>query len=133
MLEPKQPGIVLDAGALLAIEEGKLTDVLSKASALGLPIRVSGGAVAQAWRGGPRSARLAALLKKDIVVVAVDLIEARRIGELVARARFGRGGKPDVVDAHAALLARETQSLVYTSDPTDLSRYGVPSALIRKV
>lgn len=129
-----RPGIVLDTGALLAIEVGKLTDVLSKSNELGLPVRASGGAVAQAWRGGPRSARLAALLKKDIiVVVAVDLFVARRLGEFVARAQLKRAERPDIVDAHAALLARETRSLVYTSDPADLSRYGVPSELIRKV
>lgn len=131
--DAKRPGLVLDAGALLAIEAGKLTDVLGTANALGLPIRISGGAVAQAWRGGPRSARLAALLKKDVVVVPLDVTEARRLGEFITRAKFARRERPDIVDAHAALIARETRSLVYTSDGGDLARYGVPDALIRKV
>jgi hypothetical protein len=129
-----RPGLVLDAGALLAIEIGKLTDVLSQASAFGIPIRVSGGALAQAWRGGRRSARLAAALKKKVVrVIPLDTMEARRVGEFIARTISKRGKKPDVVDAHSAFLARETRSLVYTSDEDDLARYGVPADLIRAV
>lgn len=132
--DPKRPGLVLDAGALLAVEAGKLTDVLSKATALGLPIRVSGGAVAQAWRGGLRSARLGALLKQGVVlVIALDAGEARRLGEFIARVRSKRSRRPDVVDAHAALIARETRSLVYTSDAGDLALYGVPTAILRNV
>jgi len=128
-----RPGLVLDAGALLAVEAGKLTDVLSQADVLGLPIRLSGGALAQAWRGGPRSARLGALLKKRVIVVALDMLEARRVGEFIARARFKRTTRVDIVDAHAALLSRETRSLVYTSDERDLVRYGVPGSSIRRV
>jgi hypothetical protein len=131
--DAKRPGLVLDAGALLAVESGKLTDVLSKANAVGLPIRVSGGAVAQAWRGGPRSARLAALLKKNTIVIALDMVEARRLGEFITRVRLKRSERPDIVDAHAAFIARETRSLVYTSDTADLTRYGVPAAMIRRV
>ena len=125
---------MLDAGALLAIENGKLTDVLMQAHLSNLPVRLSGGALAQAWRGGPRSARLGALLKKDLVTVyALDALEARHVGELIARIGWKRRAKPDVVDAHTALLARMTRSLVYTSDAGDLARYGVPEAMIRSV
>lgn len=128
-----RPGLVLDTGALLAIEAGKLTDVLDQANALALPIRLSGGAIAQAWRGGPRSARLAALLKKDVIVVALDLLEARRVGEFITHAKLEPKAKPDVVDAHAAFLALETRSLVYTTDEGDLTRYGVPKSLICRI
>lgn len=128
-----RPGLVFDTGALLAVEEGRLTDVVRQAVACGLPIRVSGGVLAQSWRGGPRSARLSALLKKDVlVVVALDAMEARRVGEFVARAP-SNAGRADVVDAHVALMTRETSSLVYTSDLGDLVRYGVPRALVRRV
>jgi hypothetical protein len=134
MPDPARAGVVLDTGALLAIESGKLNDVLAQAYASNLPIRISGGAVAQAWRGGPRSARLAALLKQDVQVVALDLAEGRRVGELIARTIGGRRrGRPDVVDAHAALLGRETKSLVYTSDPDDIVRYGMAAERIRRV
>lgn len=134
-MAPDDPGagIVLDAGALLAVEAGKLTRVLVQAFALALPIRTSGAAVARAWRGGPRSARLAQLLKRDVIVVALDAFEGRRVGELIAHLRLPRGKRADVVDAHVALLARETASLVYTSDPDDLALYGVPPALLGRV
>jgi hypothetical protein len=126
--------LVLDTGALLAIESGKMTDVLSKANALGLPIRLSGGALAQAWRGGPRSARIAALLKqRGVIVVALDADEARRVGEFITQTRIARTSRLDLVDAHAAFLTRRTRSLVYTSDAEDLESYGVPPTLIRSV
>jgi len=134
-VEQPRAGVVFDAGALLAIESGKLTDVIAQCEAFRLPIRISGAALAQAWRGGPRSARLGALLRKNVIVVALDALEGRRVGELVAQVqgRALRSGEPDVVDAHVALLARETKSLVYTSDPDDLLCYGVPAALIQRV
>jgi len=132
LVDVSRPGIVLDAGALLSIEAGRLTDVLAEAHALGLPIRLSGGALAQAWRGGPRSARLAAVLKKGASVIALDSLEGRRVGEFIARRGPSRRAKPDVVDAHTALLTRETRSLVYTSDAEDLASYGVAEKWIRK-
>lgn len=134
MPDPSRPGVVLDAGALLAIEAGRLTDLLAEAHASKIPIRISGGAIARAWRGGPRSARLGALLKQDVQVAALDAFEGRRVGELVAREKGAkRKTRPDVVDAHTALLARETKSLVYTSDPDDIGRYGVAPERIRRV
>lgn len=134
MPDSSRPGLVLDAGALLAIEAGKLTDLLAEAHASKVPIRISGGAIAQAWRGGPRSARLAALLKQEVQVVSLDVLEGRRVGELIARvAGAKRKVRPDVVDAHTALLTRETRSVVYTSDPDDIGRYGVARERIRRV
>lgn len=127
------PGLVLDTGALLAVERGRLTAVLLEAESSRLPVRISGGAVAQAWRGGHRSARLAALLRKRVDVVALDELEGRRVGELIVRAKLPRKMKPDVVDAHAALMALMTRSLVVTSDPRDLLAYGVPSTLVMRV
>lgn len=126
--EPRRPGVVLDAGALLAVESGALTGVIDQAFAHHVPIRTSGAAVAQAWGGGPRSARLASLLKKNIVVVAIDALEGRRIGELIARLKLPRHVRPDVVDAHVALLTRETSSLLYTSDPDDRKRCADPTS-----
>jgi hypothetical protein len=131
--DPSRPGIVLDTGALLGIEAGRLTDVLAEAHALGIAVRLSGGAVAQAWRGGPRSARLGAFLKKGAIVVALDAVEGRHVGELIARARLQGRAKPDVVDAHSALITRATGSLVFTSDAADLAAYGVAEKRIRKV
>ena len=120
-------GIVLDAGALRALEKHdlKLIASLRVAHRLGLPIRVPAAALAQVWRGGPKSAPLARLLKQPVGVVSVDERAARHIGEFVASLRLTPGMKVDVVDAHVALTTRATKSLVYTIDPSDMLRYGV--------
>ncbi len=127
-------GIVLDAGALRAIERHDLalTVALATAHELGLPIRIPAVALAQVWRGGPRSAPLARLLKQPATVVGVDERTARQIGEFIATVRLPDGVRPDVGDAHVALTTRATQSLVFTSDPKDMARFGVDPRRIRK-
>jgi hypothetical protein len=89
--------------------------------------------LAQSWRGGPRSAALARLLKQPCTVVQIDERSARTIGEFVASLQLDEPMKPDIVDAHVALLERETRSLVWTSDPTDMARYKVDPSLVRRV
>lgn len=129
------PGLVLDAGALHALERRDLTLIvaLRLAHERLLPIRVPAGVVAQVWRGGPHDAPLARLLKQSINVVVVDAPTARRIGEFIAHLRLPQGTRPDIVDAHVALMARSTKSLVWTSDPVDMTLYGVPKSLIRAI
>jgi hypothetical protein len=129
------PGLVLDAGALQALEGRPIRMLvdLQRAYALGLPIRIPAGALAQSWRGGPRSAALARLLKQPCAVVEVDERSARQIGEFVASLHLPRGVKPDIADAQVALVARATASLVWTSDPDDLASYGVDPDFIRKL
>lgn len=108
--------IVLDAGALVALERGDRTlwaDM--KAAALaGIPITVPAGALAQVWRGTPRQARLArALAGCDIA--SFDAI-ARESGVLCGAARTG-----DAIDASVAITAHDIgANRLYTSDPTDL-------------
>jgi len=85
------------------------------------------------WRGGPRSAPLARLLKQPATVVVVDERAARQIGEFIARLRPPNDARDDVVDAHVALTTRATKSLVWTSDPKDMARYGVDQRFIRKI
>jgi predicted nucleic acid-binding protein len=121
----KPVGMVLDSGALLAIESGGFRDQLRFAHLHALPIRFSAGVLAQTWRGGSRGARLAAFMKQKIEVVALNTAEARRVGEFIAK-RVQHSTRPDIVDAHTAMLALSTRSLVYTSDIGDLERYGVP-------
>jgi hypothetical protein len=125
---------VLDAGALQALEQRHLRLLvdLRRANELGLPVRIPAGALAQSWRGGPRSATIARLLKQPCTVVQVDERAAREIGEFIASLRITET-KPDVVDAHVALLARSTRSLVWTSDPDDMARHRVDEDLIRRV
>jgi hypothetical protein len=129
------PGLVLDSGALQALENRPirlLTD-LKLAHDLRLPIRVPAGCIAQSWRGGPRSAALSRLLKQPCTVISVDERSAKEVGEFIARIRFLDSRKPDVVDAHVALTTRATKSVVWTSDPGDMKRYGVHSDFIRRL
>jgi hypothetical protein len=128
-------GLVLDAGALQALERRniRLLADLKRAGELGLPIRIPAGSLAQSWRGGPLSATLARLLKQACTIVQVDERSAKEIGEFLARCRLSDTEKPDVVDAHAALVARATRSLVWTSDPDDMLRYQVNADFIRRV
>jgi hypothetical protein len=135
--EPRAPtrGLVLDAGALQALERRHLrllTD-LKLAGELGLPIHIPAGALAQSWRGGPRSASIARLLKQRCNVVRVDERSAKEIGEFVASVGLPSGEKPDVVDAHVALVTRATRSLVWTTDPSDMVRYRVDAEFVRRV
>ena len=128
-----RPGLVLDAGALLALDRRnvRLLSDLKLAGELGLPIRIPAGSLAQSWRGGPRSATIARLLKQPSTVVKLDERSAKEIGEFLAHLAFPPGEKPDVVDAHVALLARATRSLVWTSDPADMTRHGVDPEFVR--
>jgi hypothetical protein len=128
-------GLVLDAGALQALETRniRLLADLKRASEFGLPIRIPAGSLAQSWRGGPRSASLARLLEHACTVVQVDERSAMEIGEFLAHVRLSESEKPDVVDAHVALVARATRSLVWTSDPGDMLRYQVNADFIRRV
>lgn len=127
--------MVLDAGALRALEhhDVALAAALRTAHRLDLPIRIPAAALAQVWRGGPRSAPLARLLRQLATVVSVDEPTARQIGEFIAAAQLPDGVRADVVDAHVALTTRATRSVVWTSDPEDMARYGVRAEQIRKL
>ncbi len=111
-------GLTLDTGALLAVERGdpRLRALLRRAVDHAIAIAVPAGAVAQAWRGGPRQARLAKLLADpEVDVPPLDELAARAVGLLC-----GRTGHRDVVDVHIALHARENGYAVVTSDPGDM-------------
>lgn len=111
-------GITLDTGALLALERGdvRVRALLRRATDNGIGLAVPAGVVAQAWRGGPRQARVARLLGDPSVQVPVlDDPTARAVGLLCRRT-----GHPDIVDVHVALHARERDQAVVTSDPDDL-------------
>ncbi len=108
--------LVLDAGAVIAAERGdrELLRLLKGERKLGRTPRTHGGVVGQVWRGGPRQARLAVMLK-GVDVVALDEDLGRRAGVLL-----GAAGSADVVDAALVLLAADGDELV-TSDPEDLA------------
>ncbi len=118
MTDPAPPGLTLDTGALLALERGdsRVRALLRTATSHELAIAVPAGVIAQAWRGGPRQARVARLLSDPAVSAPpLDELTARAVGVLC-----GRTGHADVVDVQVALHARQHSHHIVTSDPDDL-------------
>ncbi len=110
--------LVLDAGALVAIERGDrdLIAVIKRERGQGRSPTTHGGVVGQVWRDGHgRQANLARLLP-GVDVVALDDGLGRRAGVLL-----GQAAAKDVIDASVVLLARDGDD-IYTSDPEDLRR-----------
>lgn len=115
--------VVLDAGALIAIERGdqalRVYTLLAERGLINLT--TSAAVVAQVWRGGSRQTRLSRFLNSDLVSEEpLTAATSRRIGVLSAAT-----GAKDVVDGHVALLALERDALVLTSDAGDIARWGV--------
>ena len=113
-------GLTLAAGALIAIERNdrETTVLVRRTLALGLPIAVPAGVVAQVWRDGSRQVRIARVLNNEAVeIVALDDVEARRAGMLC-----GITGTADIVDASVVLCALARGHRIATSDPEDLRR-----------
>ncbi|HWM55852.1 MAG TPA: PIN domain-containing protein [Solirubrobacterales bacterium] len=109
-------GLVLDAGALIAFERAnrRAAAFIENALEIEADVVVPASALAQAWRGGPRSARLARLIagaESD----PLDEPRAKEIGE-----RLGSRGASDIADAHVVCSALEHQAAVITSDPADI-------------
>jgi len=109
-------GLTLDAGALIALDRGVERVVALVRGALndGRRITIPAGALAQAWRGGPQQARLAAFAGAA-TIDPLDEQAAKAAGVLC-----GRRGTADVVDASVVISARSRGDFVATSDPDDL-------------
>lgn len=111
--------LVLDAGALIAVERGdRATGALievARRQRRGLV--VPAGVVAQVWRGGGgRQVRLSRLLAvRELVVEPLTDAGARAAGVLC-----GAAGTADVVDASVVLTARRHRATVVSSDRGDL-------------
>ena len=107
--------LVLDAGALLAVERGdrELMALLKGELQLRRAPVTHGGVVGQVWRGGKRQERLAAFLR-GVAVAPLDADLGRRSGALLGHAR-----RSDVIDAAVVLLAEDGDSIL-TSDVEDL-------------
>jgi predicted nucleic acid-binding protein len=121
--------ITFDTGALIAIEHRskRMQALLEEIDRREWQVAIPAGAVAQAWRGGPRQARIAALLgDQRTEVVPLDDPTARAVG-LVC----GRSGHADVIDVSVAICARQRNLHVITSDPEDLR--AVDSSLVLHV
>ncbi len=110
--------IVLDAGALVAVERGD-RDLIALIKRERLALRApltNAGVVGQVWRGGGgRQANLARFLH-GVDIRPIDDSLGRQAGVLLGRARAN-----DVVDATVVLLADDGDE-IFTSDPDDLHR-----------
>jgi len=108
--------LVLDAGALVAVERGdrKLLVRIKRQGLLGRPPRTHGGVVAQVWRGGSGRQALLAQVLASVDVLPLDHELGKRAGVLL-----GQAGAKDVIDAAVVLLAADDDRIL-TSDPDDL-------------
>ncbi len=121
-------GIVLDAGALIALDRGhkRMIALLHRALTQGLTFRVPAGVVGQAWRDGRVQVTLARFLQsEEVEVVPLDAQLARSCGELC-----GAAGAADIIDASVVILARQRRDPVVTSDPNDLRRLDPAARII---
>jgi hypothetical protein len=111
--------LTLDTGALIALDRGsrKMRVLLEEAQSHGGKLVVPTCVLAQAWRDGSSRARLARLLKSEVIVFEnLDAIQARAVGELC-----GLRGTSDIVDAFVVIVASRHGRVVATSDPGDLT------------
>ena len=121
-------GIVLDTGALIALDRGdkRMIALLHRALAQGRRFRIPAGVVAQAWRDGRVQVTLARFLRsEEVEIIPLDEQLARSCGELCAAAN-----SRDVTDASVVIVAREQRSPVVTSDPSDLQRLDPEAGII---
>jgi hypothetical protein len=121
-------GIVLDTGALIALERGdrRMIALLDRALAQGRAFRVPVGVVGQAWRSARVQVTLARFLRsEEVEIVPLDEQLARSCGELC-----GAAGASDVIDASVVIVARERHDLIVTSDPGDLRRLDPAAQII---
>ena len=110
--------LVLDAGALIAVERGDrdTAAVIEVARQDHRTVVVPAGVVGQVWRGGGRQVRLARLLNaRDVLVEPLTDAGARAAGVLC-----GMAGTTDVIDASVVLTARRYEATVVSSDRADL-------------
>jgi len=121
-------GIVLDAGALIALDRGdqRMIALLQRALAQGRRFRVPAGVVGQAWRDGRVQVSLARFLRsEEVEIVPLDEQLARACGELC-----GATHAPVVIDASMVIVARARQDTIVTSDPDDLRRLDTAAQII---
>ena len=113
-------GIVLDAGALIALDRGdkRMIALLQRALTQGRAFRVPAGVVGQVWRDGRVQVTLSRFLRSEgVEIIPLDEQLARSCGELC-----GAINSRDIIDASVVILARERRDPIVTSDPDDLRR-----------
>ncbi len=117
--------VVLDAGALIAVERGRpeMADVLRAARIANQSVVVPTAVVAQVWRDGARQARVARLLDACEELALTDTA-ARRVGRWLAAA-----GTVDVVDG-SVIDAAHDGDIIITSDPADIAHLAAATGKI---
>jgi hypothetical protein len=111
--------VVLDAGALIAIERGD-REVLALCKITndeGGQLVVPAGAVGQAWRDGARQVRIARVIGARETIEPLDLNVAKLAGSYC-----GYAGTSDVIDATVVIAAHLHKAKVISSDERDLKR-----------
>jgi predicted nucleic acid-binding protein len=110
-------GIVLDSGALIALERNDrpVWAALKVAASKSHDVLVPSAALARVWRGTASQARLSRALQ-HCVIASFDAV-ARRVGELC-----GKTSTTDICDAQVAVVAALHGDVLYTSDPVDMRR-----------
>ena len=108
--------IVLDAGALLAVERADrdIVALIKRERQAGRAPLSHGGVVGQVWRGGHGRQAILARLLPGVDVEPLDDDLGRRAGVLLGAAK-----QADVIDAAVVLLAQDGDE-IFTSDPGDL-------------
>jgi hypothetical protein len=119
--------LVFDAGALIGLERGSemMVALAEYAEKRGDGAVIPASVLGQAWRGGPKAARLAKLLE----VAEVDSLDEGRAKEIGMR--LGARGRRDVVDAHVVCCAIEREAVIVTSDPGDMEALTGPDEVVR--
>jgi predicted nucleic acid-binding protein len=116
-------GIVLDAGALIAIDRGdrKIKTILKTVTKQKLPVVVPANVLIQAWRDGAKQALLAKFLKEDWVTVTPVTDELARLSGVL----LGKSSKRDAIDASVVATAVQLGiKQIITSDPEDIAKLG---------
>ena len=122
-------GLTLDTGALIAFErrDRGLMAHLKEAERRGETLTVPTVVLAEAWRGGPRAARIARLLEACTIEPLLEDL-ARLAGEsLKGIEALG------AVDAVVVASAAGRRDRILTSDPKDLRRLGARFPQVRIV
>jgi predicted nucleic acid-binding protein len=111
-------GLTLDTGALIGFERKDRRTLihLKLAQQLGCELTVPTAVIVEAWRGGPRSARIASLLEACVIEPLLPDL-ARVAGEAIAAVKGAT-----VVDAVVMASAARRGDRVLTSDVDDLDR-----------
>ena len=117
--------LVLDAGALIAVERGDRTiaALLKRERRAGRPPVSHGGVVGQVWRGGSGRQENLAKFLAGVNIVPLDDRLGRRAGVLLGRTATG-----DVIDAAVVLLADHDDQIL-TSDVNDLTDLAVAAGI----